>query len=292
METVVRAIGLRGQPVGLVPDRRGSRRRRRLMRFSFSQPRPRVPLIAGQAIHPSPAIHPTDIGGSLQDSCCKAGTHRLETEISTYTGVFTMNTTIARRPGRYVALPVVGWGWDHRGAALGLAGMANAATPSYNPEPRPGIVAVPQTKAKPPPRPTPARGGTGITRRCSIRRPRRSSWRPFATTARSAPRSGSSTPSDSLACNVRSGAARVRTTAGPRTETPNPAHADTNARHLTHRFPRYIALPRHTGRDHRRRRAWQRRVSARVGHAAITTPASSPSPRPIPQPSIGLPLVP
>ena len=33
--------------------------------------------------------------------------------------------------------------------ALGLAGMANAATPSYNPEPRPGIVAVPQTKAEP-----------------------------------------------------------------------------------------------------------------------------------------------
>ena len=44
--------------------------------------------------------------------------------------------------------------WDRphgvvAGAALGLAGMANAATPSYNPEPRPGIVAVPQTKAKP-----------------------------------------------------------------------------------------------------------------------------------------------
>ena len=182
---------------------------------------------------------------------------------------------------------------DHGGAALGLAGMANAATPSYNPEPRPGIVAVPQTKAKPaaeahrrvvaPASPVAARSVDCVAVHGALR----------ITTARSAPRSGSSTPSDSLACNMFDlGAARVRTTAGPRTETPNPAHADTNARHLTHRFPRYIALPRHTGRDHRRRRAWQRRVSARVGHAAITTPASSPSPRPIPQPSIGLPLVP
>lgn len=59
-----------------------------------------------------------------------------------------MNTTIARRIGRYVALPVVSAGIIG-GAALGLAGMANAATPSYNPEPRSGIVAVPQTKAKP-----------------------------------------------------------------------------------------------------------------------------------------------
>ena len=58
-----------------------------------------------------------------------------------------MNTTIARRIGRYVALPVVSAGIIG-GAALGLAGMANAATPSNNPEPA-GIVAVPQTKAKP-----------------------------------------------------------------------------------------------------------------------------------------------
>ena len=88
-----------------------------------------------------------------------------------------MNTTIARRIGRYVALPVVSAGIIG-GAALGLAGMANAATPSYNPEPRPGIVAVPRPRPSRPPRPTPARGGTGITRRCSIRRLRRSSWRP------------------------------------------------------------------------------------------------------------------
>jgi hypothetical protein len=60
----------------------------------------------------------------------------------------TMITNIARRIGRYVALPVVSAGIIG-GAALGLAGMANAATPSYSPEPRPGIVAVPQTKADP-----------------------------------------------------------------------------------------------------------------------------------------------
>jgi hypothetical protein len=59
-----------------------------------------------------------------------------------------MNATIVGRVGCYVALPVVSAGIIG-GAALGLAGMANAATPSYNPEPRPGIVAVPQTKAKP-----------------------------------------------------------------------------------------------------------------------------------------------
>jgi hypothetical protein len=59
-----------------------------------------------------------------------------------------MITNIASHVVRYVALPVVSAGIIG-GAALGLAGMANAATPSYNPEPRPGIVAVPQTKAKP-----------------------------------------------------------------------------------------------------------------------------------------------
>ena len=85
-----------------------------------------------------------------------------------------MIANIARRIGRYVALPVVSAGIIG-GAALGLAGMANAATPSYNPEPRPGIVAVPQTKAKPAAEAYPAGGGTGITRRCSIRRLRRSS---------------------------------------------------------------------------------------------------------------------
>jgi hypothetical protein len=59
-----------------------------------------------------------------------------------------MNTNLARRIARYTALPIVSAGIIG-GAALGMAGMANAATPSYNPEPRPGIVAVPQTKAEP-----------------------------------------------------------------------------------------------------------------------------------------------
>jgi hypothetical protein len=59
-----------------------------------------------------------------------------------------MNTNIAHTVVRYVALPLVSAGIIG-GAALGMAGMANAATPSYNPEPRPGIVAEPQTKAKP-----------------------------------------------------------------------------------------------------------------------------------------------
>jgi hypothetical protein len=36
------------------------------------------------------------------------------------------------------------------GAALGLAGMANAGTYSYEPTPRPGIVATPNTIARPP----------------------------------------------------------------------------------------------------------------------------------------------
>jgi hypothetical protein len=36
------------------------------------------------------------------------------------------------------------------GAALGLAGMANAGTYSYEPTPRPGIVATPNTVARPP----------------------------------------------------------------------------------------------------------------------------------------------
>ena len=60
-----------------------------------------------------------------------------------------MNTNIARRLGRYVALPVVAAGIIG-GAALGLAGIANAGTYSYDPQPRPGIVAVPHTTAHPP----------------------------------------------------------------------------------------------------------------------------------------------
>jgi hypothetical protein len=59
-----------------------------------------------------------------------------------------MITNITRRFVRYMALPIVSAGIIGA-AALGLAGTANAATTSNNPDPRPGIVAVPQTKAKP-----------------------------------------------------------------------------------------------------------------------------------------------
>lgn len=54
-----------------------------------------------------------------------------------------------RNFARYLALPVVSAG-ILGGAALGLAGMANAGTYSYQPEPRPGIVATPSTIARPP----------------------------------------------------------------------------------------------------------------------------------------------
>lgn len=57
--------------------------------------------------------------------------------------------TITRSLARYVALPVVSAG-ILGGAALGLAGMANAGTYSYEPTPRPGIVATPNTIARPP----------------------------------------------------------------------------------------------------------------------------------------------
>ncbi len=59
-----------------------------------------------------------------------------------------MNTNIARNLVRYIALPVVSAGIIG-GAALGLAGIANAGTVTYDPQPRPGIVAVPHTKAYP-----------------------------------------------------------------------------------------------------------------------------------------------
>ena len=59
-----------------------------------------------------------------------------------------MNTNIARNLVRYIALPVVSAG-ILGGAALGLAGIANAGTVTYDPQPRPGIVAVPHTKAHP-----------------------------------------------------------------------------------------------------------------------------------------------
>ena len=58
-------------------------------------------------------------------------------------------TTTTRRFARYIALPAVSAG-ILAGAALGLAGMANAGTYSYQPTPRPGIVATPNTVARPP----------------------------------------------------------------------------------------------------------------------------------------------
>jgi hypothetical protein len=60
-----------------------------------------------------------------------------------------MTTTITRRFVRYIALPAVSAG-ILGGAAIGLAGMANAGTYSYEPTPRPGIVATPNTIARPP----------------------------------------------------------------------------------------------------------------------------------------------
>jgi hypothetical protein len=57
--------------------------------------------------------------------------------------------TTTRRFARYIALPAISAG-ILGGAALGLAGMANAGTYSYQPTPRPGIVATPNTIATPP----------------------------------------------------------------------------------------------------------------------------------------------
>jgi hypothetical protein len=57
--------------------------------------------------------------------------------------------TTTRRLTRTIALPILSAG-ILGGAALGLAGMANAGTYSYHPEPRPGIVATPNTIARPP----------------------------------------------------------------------------------------------------------------------------------------------
>ncbi len=61
----------------------------------------------------------------------------------------TDSSQITRRFARYIALPAVSAG-ILGGAALGLAGMANAGTYSYEPTPRPGIVATPNTIARPP----------------------------------------------------------------------------------------------------------------------------------------------
>jgi hypothetical protein len=60
-----------------------------------------------------------------------------------------MTSTITRRLARYIALSAVSAG-ILGGAAFGLAGMANAGTYSYQPTPRPGIVATPGTIARPP----------------------------------------------------------------------------------------------------------------------------------------------
>jgi hypothetical protein len=54
---------------------------------------------------------------------------------------------------RYIAMPAVAAGIIG-GAALGMAGMANAAT-SVASDPRPGIVATPEVKAHPAPEAVP-----------------------------------------------------------------------------------------------------------------------------------------
>jgi hypothetical protein len=61
-----------------------------------------------------------------------------------------MTNTITRNFTRWIALPAISAGLLG-GAALGLAGMANAGTyPTHDPSPRPGIVATPNVKAQPP----------------------------------------------------------------------------------------------------------------------------------------------
>jgi hypothetical protein len=57
--------------------------------------------------------------------------------------------TITRTFARYLALPAISAG-ILGGAALGMAGLANAGTYSYEPTPRHGIVATPNTIARPP----------------------------------------------------------------------------------------------------------------------------------------------
>ncbi|WP_123025183.1 hypothetical protein [Mycolicibacterium stellerae] len=61
-----------------------------------------------------------------------------------------MTTTIARSFTRYIALPVVSAG-ILGGAALGLAGMANATTTVTQNGPNASIVTSPDTYAKPAP---------------------------------------------------------------------------------------------------------------------------------------------
>ncbi|MGO4444315.1 hypothetical protein AB4Z42_13260 [Mycobacterium sp. 2YAF39] len=73
--------------------------------------------------------------------------------------------TASRTFAKYFALPVIATG-ILGGAALGLAGMANAGTYSYQPVPRPGLVATPNTIAHPPvivlPRHRGYQGGGGL----------------------------------------------------------------------------------------------------------------------------------
>src|SRR5262245_42720332 len=76
------------------------------------------------------------------------------TENDTHTGEFEMTTHLTRSLTRYIALPAVSAG-ILAGAALGMAGMANAGTYSYQPSPRPGMVVTPNTKAQPPATATP-----------------------------------------------------------------------------------------------------------------------------------------
>ena len=61
-----------------------------------------------------------------------------------------MSTTIARSFARYIALPVVSAG-ILGGAALGLAGMANATTTVTQNGPNASIFTSPDTYAKPAP---------------------------------------------------------------------------------------------------------------------------------------------
>jgi hypothetical protein len=92
---------------------------------------------------------PTDAATAMRDSYL----------IGTTTDTQTSNTNSHRRihmstVARLIALPAIAAG-ILGGAALGLAGMANAGTYSYQPSPRPGIVVGPSVKAQPPAEATP-----------------------------------------------------------------------------------------------------------------------------------------
>ncbi|MGV0714439.1 hypothetical protein ABQE93_03430 [Mycolicibacterium sp. XJ662] len=59
-----------------------------------------------------------------------------------------MTTNINRRFARYIAVPTLAAG-ILGGAALGMAGMANAGTYSQDQAPQPSMVATPTVKAPP-----------------------------------------------------------------------------------------------------------------------------------------------